>query len=273
MEKVQEKYMIKDGLVQPSETEFELPEGKGIYIFEVIRVISGIPLFLDEHLQRLQLSIFKSDFNFRINREGLETDIYKLINSNQVRIGNLKIVIRLADKNINTWLYFIPYSYPSPEEYLSGVELGILHAERLNPEAKTIQPKVRETASQFFRTESDYEVLLIDQNGFIREGSRSNVFFIKGDKVYTPPADQVLNGITRCKVIDILETGCCEFEEVPVLLDDLKSFDGIFITGTSPKVLSVKQAGSVVFNPQHPVYLEILKRYDQLINGYISKHL
>ena len=58
------------------------------------------------------------------------------------------------------------------------------------------------------RKESDkmlYEVLLVNRDGVITEGSRSNVFFIKSGEVYTPPTDAVLPGVTRTMIIRILE--------------------------------------------------------------------
>ncbi len=49
-----------------------------------------------------------------------------------------------------------------------------------------------------------YEALLVNEEGYITEGSRSNVFLIKDGVIYTPADRDVLLGITRAKVIDLI---------------------------------------------------------------------
>ena len=116
-----------------------------------------------------------------------------------------------------------------------------------------------------------YEVLLVDNDGFIREGSRSNVFFIKGQAVITPPAKMVLDGITRQKVISILDSSCCTFREEAVALSQLGQFDTVMLTGTSPKVLPISRIGDLNFSTTNKIYSEIKRRYDALIDNYITK--
>ena len=58
---------------------------------------------------------------------------------------------------------------------------------------------IRERPVRLISDNKLYEVLLVDRNGRITEGSRSNVFFVKGNKFYTGPSAMVLVGITRKK--------------------------------------------------------------------------
>jgi len=270
MEQVRGTYFLEGNHVKPTLAFYDFLNRPGIYVFEVMRIVNGIPLFVDEHLERLQQSVHKSGFHADLSIKGLKSDVDRLIYENKTGIGNLKLVIHFFRRKMCSWVYLIPYSYPSEEDYRKGVTVGILHAERANPEAKTIQPDVRETANQMIRTENLYEVLLVDKQGFIREGSRSNVFFVKDEKVVTPLTETVLNGITRQKVMAILKTGCCSFEEVPVWFKNLSQYQCIFLTGTSPKVLPVSFVGNCRFDPGNALCRSVMRKYNRLVDEYLS---
>ncbi len=269
MEQARGTYFLEGNRFMPTRAFYDFLNRPGVYVFEVLRIVNGIPLFVEEHLERLQQSVFKAGVNAKVDVEELKNSIARLIHENRTDTGNLKIVIHFSKREVNSWLYFIPYVYPSAEDYLNGVEVGILHAERTNPEAKTIQPGVRETANKRIRSEKLYEVLLVDRQGYIREGSRSNVFFIKDEKVVTPPTATVLNGITRQKVMVILKTGCCPYEEVPVPLNELSHYQCVFLTGTSPKVLPVATLGTYRFDPGNIVCRTIMEMYDRMVDEYL----
>lgn len=269
MDQVRGTYFLEGNRVKPTRAFYDFLNQPGVYVFEVVRLINGIPLFLEEHLERLQLSAFKTGVGAVINVEELKNAVTRLIHVNKAGNSNLKIVIHVSQGKVNFRVYFIPFYYPSEEDYLNGVKVGILHAERTNPEAKTIQPDVRETANQMIRSGKMYEVLLVDKEGFIREGSRSNVFFIQDEKVVTPPAETVLNGITRQKIMTVLKNDGCSFEEVPVRFENLSHYQCVFLTGTSPKVLPVSSVGNCRFEPGNKLCRYIMKKYDRLVDEYL----
>jgi branched-chain amino acid aminotransferase len=272
MEQAIEKYFLEGEELKPVNKFYDFPDKQGIYIFEVLRVISGVPLFIDEHLGRLQQSVLKSGLNREIDLIRIKKSVLRLIKENQTQVGNIKIVFWFHQGQFNFWLYFIPYNYPSAKDYAEGVRVGVLQAERTNPEAKTIQPNVRETANKLINQQNIYEVLLVDSQGNIREGSRSNVFFVKGDKIVTPPTETVLNGITRQKVIEIINSSGLDFEENLVPLNELGTFDCLFLTGTSPKVLPVSQVENMKFDPQNSVCRSLIIKYNSLLERYFKEN-
>ena len=110
-----------------------------------------------------------------------------------------------------------------------------------------------------------YEVLLVNRDGIITEGSRSNVFFIKNGEVYTSPTDAVLPGVTRTMIIRILEEAGIPLHYSAVRQDELAGFDAAFISGTSPKVLPVANIGDIAYDVDDPVLRSIMARYDSLL--------
>jgi len=93
-----------------------------------------------------------------------------------------------------------------------------------------------------------FEAILVNEDGTVSEGSRSNIFFVKGNKLVTSPDSAVLLGVTRNKVAEVCESNGIEVEKRIIKIDELESFDGAFITGTSNDVLPIKSIDKIVYN-------------------------
>ena len=82
-----------------------------------------------------------------------------------------------------------------------------------------------------------YEAILVNENNLITEGSRSNIFFLKGENLVTAPDNVILNGITRKNILDICAENGIEVRFECVNAARIKEYDAVFMTGTSPMVL------------------------------------
>ena len=157
--------------------------------------------------------------------------------------------------------------------YVDGAKCGILRAERENPNAKVFQTSVRQKANKLISENDFYEVLLVDSLGRITEGSRSNVFFVKENQIITPLGNAVLLGITRQKTIQLAQSLGIDFLEKEVFFNELSTFDALFVTGTSPKILPVRQVGETLFNPQNKILQTLMNGYNTLIDEYVKNRL
>ncbi|MDP3433022.1 MAG: aminotransferase class IV [Bacteroidota bacterium] len=241
-------------------------------VYEVIRIIDGIALFLEDHYARLVSSIQMSGFHFAMDFSEFRHNVMELGRLNHIENGNVKFFLAEFGKE-NLWSFsFIPHSYPDTNDYELGVNTEFLFAERENPNAKITQNIVREKANQLIADQNLYEVLFVDRDGLITEGSRSNVFFVKGNRFFTAPAYQVLVGITRQKVLQCLSELAFPIIEEAVLASEISTFDAVFLTGTSPKVLPVRSIGKQVFNTQLLVVNELMNQYNSMIDNYITAH-
>ena len=240
-------------------------------VYEVIRVIGGVALFLDDHYIRLCKSAEIQGISLFVKFPEFKERIADLVRLNTKPDGNVKCVFAFASGNINWIFTFIPHSYPTLDNYKFGVSTDLLFAERANPNAKVIQNKVREKANRMIEELKLYEVLLVDRDGYITEGSRSNVFFIKDEVFYTAPESKVLVGITRQKVIECLRQLNFQFVEESVSSNEIDQFHAAFLTGTSPKVLPVRSIGKRLFDTQLGALQKLMKSYDDRIETYIEK--
>ncbi len=265
-------YIVTNNGIRPfSEKEASL-QNSDRSVYEVIRVIDGVALFLEDHFYRLVSSLQIGGLHLDMGLSEFRQNIADLVSLNQIENGNVKFVIS-EGTTANQWSFsFISHSYPDSTDYLSGVPVGFLFAERVNPTAKIIQNTVRERANQMIADNGLYEVLLVDRNERITEGSRSNVFFVKGNQFYTAPDSVVLSGVTRKKVMECLADLEFSIVEEAVFTSEISTFDAVFLTGTSPKVLPVRSIGKQVFNTQLLVVNELMDQYNHIIDNYIKAH-
>lgn len=237
-------------------------------IYEVLRVVQSIPLFLNEHLSRFRISAKIAGKAIPFSEEQIEFFIKELIVTNKRSEGNI-----LISYKTNLKAFFIPHNYPKPFQYSEGVKCGVLKAERQNPNAKVLQTSVRQQANKLMEEHAYSEVLLVDYFGRITEGSRSNVFFVKKDQLVTPPANKVLLGITRQKTILCAKQNGIQLREKDVFFKNINQYNSVFITGTSPKILPLKNVGDTSFDPGNKIVQTLIQQYNFMEEEYIKNRL
>lgn len=237
----------------------------GISLYEVVRIVSGQAVFLADHLKRLHNSAKKLNIHLWLTNDKIKKSIQLLIEKNDCKIGNIKLVFNVTDQHENFYAYFVKHTYPSEKQYQNGVQTIIHPAERPIPTAKVYNHKLRSKTNTIIAEAAIYEVLLLNSMKNITEGSRSNLFFIKNNEIYTAPDNEVLNGIARSKVIDICNEHNIVIHKVSIAEKSLADFDAAFITGTSPMVLPIRKINSLKLDTKHPLLLDILMAYQQKI--------
>jgi branched-chain amino acid aminotransferase len=266
------KNFILNGELQPVESFDNSLVYEGDSIYEVLRMIGGNPVFFQDHMERLISSLKLQNKKPLADIYTLKKSIITLSRKERKKDINLKIVFNYNNGSGNYLIYFIEPIYPGAEQYRKGVK-GILYfAQRKNPESKVIHHKLRSSIYHKLIQESAYEALLVNEDNLITEGSRSNIFFLKGETIVTAPENLVLNGITRKYIIEICHEKNITVNFSCVNADDLKSYDAVFMTGTSPIVLAFHTIEEMPFNVNFPVIPMLRKRYidkaEESIRGF-----
>ena len=247
---------------------------KGTSIYEVIRIQQGIPIFLEDHLNRLFDSADISNLQINESYCDIETLIGELIKKNETKEGKIKLIIHFEQGNANNekdlLIYFTPHFFPSFEEYTNGVKIGLCSAMRSTPNAKILNTEARKKANNTIVEEKLFEVLLMNTEGFVTEGSRSNIFFVRNNKVFTPPEKDVLNGVTRRNILKICKQNKIAVIEKSIHFSEIETMDSAFLSGTSLKILPIKYLESTELNINHKLLNRIKELYDQLEIKYIS---
>lgn len=239
-------------------------------IYEVLRVMDGKPIFLESHLKRMENSFNLINEEFTLSYEKISDKIELLIQNEKKINGNIKITYGVNEKILN--VFFVEHSYPSEEMYENGVETILYFGERENPNAKIINDNFRGKVNKEISDKGVYEAILVDKNGYITEGSRSNIFMVKDNMILTSPVKAVLPGVTRGEIIKIAEKLQIQVKETEYNYSDIDKLDGIFISGTSPKILPIRKVNSINLNPNNDLIRKLMKEYNDEIIRYINNH-
>ncbi|HBW14227.1 MAG TPA: aminotransferase class IV [Proteiniclasticum sp.] len=242
-------------------------------VYEVIRIIQGVPLFLEEHLERMEASINLLNMPYTFSQLEIKRLMEDLCHKNDFTKGNIKLVVN-GEKIPALYLYFIPHSYPDAFLYAEGIRTKTIFLERSNPNAKVVRLSYKEKVTSFIEEHQIYEALLVNRDGEITEGSKSNVFFVLDGTLFTPPLKDVLGGVTRKRILQIAEELSLPVKEEPVTLSDLSWMEAAFISGTSPKILPISKIDEKeLSSTSHPMVLKLLNAYNDRIQDYITSHL
>jgi branched-chain amino acid aminotransferase len=268
-------YFLFDNEVRPVSRFDEDLVFTGKSLYDALRIIEGIPLFFEKHYQRLINTANIAEIRIPISPEELKKRIGKLIEVNEVKDGNVKLIFNRNDEKLTSSFlaYFVPFRYPTDDELINGIDTIFFKGERTNPNTKLIDKTLREATEQAKVLNRVFEVILVDRNGYITEGSRTNVFFLRDNRVYTTPLKDVLPGVTREYVINICSKSGFEILETKVHSIEISQFTSFFISGTSPGVLPVRKLNAIIFNTDDHVMREIMNGYQNEVRRYIDSHL
>ncbi len=268
------KYYLLNNILD-SEDRLDTRTGsEGLSVYEIVRVKDGIAIFLEDHIRRLYHSLELEQLVIKENERDLKEQVGKLISNNPIREGKIKFVVNFyrypQSQEYNLWLYYNHYGPPEPHQYKEGVDTTLCTAVRNDPNVKMLNTEARLTADRKISESSVYEAILVDGDGYVTEGSRSNVFFISENTLVTPPDEMVLQGIARGKILEICREHHLDLRLRSVHQDELNNYDAAFLTGTTPKILPIRRMDGIVFSVENRFMAFLMEAYDGKINQYIN---
>lgn len=220
--------------------------GDGVY--EVVRLYNGSPFYLDRHLERMQDGLNAIRINFDVKE--LEEVCYEIIKINDLKEANLYIQVTRGaaprqhhfPENIRPTVLIMSYPAPpiSQETRQQGVKIVLIPDERWNRCCiKTIQLLPNVLAKQQAKEAGAFEAVFY-RGDIITEGSSSNIFIVKDVKIFTYPLKgNILGGVTRSVVMDIIKAEGLEVHEREFTRQELLDADEVFLTGTTTEVMPV----------------------------------
>lgn len=226
----------------------------GIGIFETIKVINGKAMFLDEHLSRMYSSIEKLNINMTIKKSELK----EKINSYTEKVEYKALRVSLYDEGFNIQLRDVNYTQ---EDYKEGFKLNISPIKRgksILYNHKTTNYFENMYSKRYALSKNFDEALIVSLNDEVLEGSMTNIFFIKENKVYTPIIDKsALPGIIRFKVIDICKKMNIELIEKVIKLDEIEEFEFCFITNSLIDLMKVVMINNINYQKENKIFRKI----------------
>ncbi len=224
--------------------KIEIDEGYffGMGVFETIAVESGTPVFLKEHLQRMRkglevLQITSSPF------ENLtEQDILQKCKTLPFERGVLKICV--SNQNM---FFQTRENFYHVEQYQTGfsVKLASVRRNETSPFTyiKSLNCGDNILTKRLIAKEGADEAIFLNTEGKLAEGAVSNIFFIKGEKIYTPTVGSgILPGVMRDYIIKTYSV-----IEKEIKLDEIAAYDEMFLTNSLMGIMPVRMFENYAF--------------------------
>lgn len=274
MEDLTGRCLILDGSVTETSIPVQVDTASGKTAYEVLRIIKGVPLFYQDHYDRMKGTFEAIGRPLEMTAGQLKEDIKNLLAANKTDICNVKVVVFDEDNKQKQLVYISKSYYPSEEEADAGIKTGLFQIERHNPNAKIINQAYKDAVNAKIQKGGYFEVILVDSLGRVTEGSKSNAFFVKDGGIFTAPGEFVLKGITRKYVFEACRNAGFKVIEQFVEADSLSRVDGAFLSGTSIKVLPIKSIDNITLNSSaNPVVAEVRREYNKLLEKYINENI
>ncbi|MBP1932811.1 D-amino-acid transaminase [Ammoniphilus resinae] len=244
--------LFNDQLIRREEARVDIEDrgyqfGDGIY--EVVSVYEGKIFRLEEHLQRLSYCAGEIGIELPTSLEVLITNLYKLIEVNQLVNGQIYFQVTRG---------YAPRNHPFPaqpkpvltgyvtrkprplELMKTGVKAITLDDIRwLRCDIKSLNLLGSVLAKQKAIEQGAFEALL-HRNGKVTEGSSTNLFMIKDGKIQTHPlGNLILGGITRIVILELAGQKNIPVIEEPFSLKELYAADEVFVCSTTSEVMPI----------------------------------
>jgi len=262
----------KEALVDIEDRGYQFGDG----IYEVVRVYHGAPFKMEEHLKRFARSAKEIKLTLPMSMDEINEKIMELIEKNNLDTG---IVYFQATRGASPRVHHFPKDATSVltaytkemkrplDEINHGVKVVTLEDIRwLRCDIKSINLLGNVLAKQF-AVENDAKEGVQIRGTIVTEGSSSNFFIVKDEKLYTHPATRlILRGITRDVVEELAKQLNIPFIEQEYELKDVYQADEAFITSTTAEVTPVIQVNDhKISETPGPITKKLQEAFEKLI--------
>ncbi|TLS38798.1 branched-chain-amino-acid transaminase [Pseudalkalibacillus caeni] len=224
-------------------------------VFEGIRMYDGNVFRLSEHLQRLYDSAHSIMLEIPYTMEELTEIITETLRKNKLTDAYIRVVVSRGVGNLG----LDPFTCKRPQLiviaealalfpkhlYESGIEIATVASRRnrsdvLSPKVKSLNYLNNILVKIEANLAGVSEALMLNDQGYVAEGSADNVFIVKGNVIKTPPGYVgALEGITRNAIMELAKKEGYEMREETFTRHDVYVADEVFLTGTAAEVIAV----------------------------------
>jgi branched-chain amino acid aminotransferase len=252
-------------------------------VFEGIRAYNGNVFRLKEHIVRLYESAKSIMLEIPHTFEEIEQIVVETLKRNHLSSGYIRLVISRGKGNLG----LDPRSCPTPSVICIAEQLALFPAELYETGIEVISASYRRNRSDVLspKTKSlNYlnnilvkieanqagvpEALMLNDQGYVAEGSGDNIFLVKDGVISTPPGYVgALVGITRNAIMEVATKLGYEVKEDVFTRHDVYIADEVFLTGTAAEVIAAVKIDGRVIGDGTPgtVTNEILKGFREIV--------
>lgn len=222
-------------------------------VFEGIRVYSRRIFKLDEHLERLFDSTKAILLKVPLGFDELREATVETCRRNNLEDGYIRLLVTRGKGSLGlspdscaraTVIIIAAEIELFPREYYTkGLRVATAPTRRtapaaLNPSVKSLNYLNNVMGKIEGKLLGAQEVIMLNEQGYVAEGSGDNIFVLKKGRLFTPPIySGALGGITRRVAMDLATEMAIPVSEVMLTRYDLFVADEVFLTGTGAEII------------------------------------
>ena len=240
-----------------------------------------------DHLQRLFRSAELYYMPIPYTLEELRAATHELIAANELRECYIRPIVFRGygqmglyplDAPVEVSIAVWPWgAYLGEEAKRTGVRVKVaswrrISADSLIPQAKASGQYLNSILAKIEATKSGYqEAILLDDHGFVCEGTGENIFVVRDGKILTPPQTAaILDGINRRSIMAIAGDLGYDLVERDLARSELYLADEVFFSGTAAELVPVREIDDHLIGGREgarPITLEIQRVFDDALHG------
>jgi branched-chain amino acid aminotransferase len=224
----------------------------GYGLFETMRAYNGRIFLLERHIKRLRGAAETIGLGESLAGIDLANACIDTVTANKLNDARLRLTVTNGDSEAFPWagetvaptvvVTARPYTPFPAEKYEQGFKIFMATVRRCRQSSVSGVKSTSYLISVLARVEAAAhgmdEALLLNDDGFIAEGSTSNVFFVKSGRLVTPsPGSGILPGITRGLVMELAGQLDITVTEGTVGLAILRQCDEAFLTASTLEIM------------------------------------
>jgi len=222
----------------------------GDAVYEVIASYDGRPVFMDEHMARLDRSLKELSFP-AISIDQIRSAVIELFG--RAKIENAEIYLQISrgvsprnhafPENTDTQFVMTARKIMKVPENIRQHGAKAITVKDLRwgrCDIKTVQLLYNVLAKQKALDSGVFDAIFLSEENIVREATSSNLFIVDNGKLITHPlTSNILPGVTRGKIIEIYGENNLQINEKFFNKEILLKSDEVFLTGTISEVLSI----------------------------------
>ena len=265
----------------------------GTSVFEGIRAYHtevGTAVFrLEDHLLRLQRSADIYYMPIPYSRDELRAAVHEVIAVNGLDSCYIRpIVLRgygtmglfpldaPVDVAIAAWVWG---AYLGENGLRDGIRAKVASWRRIG--SSTI-PATAKAGGQYLNSilakvethRGGYEeAILLNESGYVADGSGENIFLVRDGQIVTPPRQaSILEGITRACVLTLAADEGIEVIEREIARAELYGADEVFVSGTAAEICPIREVDDHVIGPPGDVTRMLQDRFFDAAHGRDARY-
>jgi branched-chain amino acid aminotransferase len=251
---------------------------------------SGPAIFRhDDHLDRLERSAKLYYMDMPFSREQLREATHELIARNGFRSCYIRPLVyrghgpmglnpleNPVEAIIACWEWG---AYLGEEGQRNGIRARVSSWRRISPDslipmAKASGQYLNSVLAKIEAQKSGYEeAILLDDKGYVCEGTGENIYVVRDGAISTPQATNgILWGINRMSIIEIAKDLGYEVVQRDITRAELTLADEVFLSGTAAELTPVREIDDIEIGPPGPVTREIQGIFMDALHGRSERY-